>query len=80
MWPFRKPTQAMNNMDHMLAATIAKCEMRRVSPGLFTINGVIWGIGQGGIVSHGGTFAPLSETAMTLLVAHLDTRPEVTRH
>ena len=80
MWPFRKPAKPANNMDHMLAATIAKTDMRRLSPGLFTINGVIWGIGQGGIVSQGGTFAPLSETAMMMLVAHMETRPEVTRH
>lgn len=80
MWPFRKPAKAANNMDHMLAATIAKADMRRLSPGMFTINGVVWGIGQDGIVSQGGTFAPLSDTALSLLIAHLDTRPEVTRH
>lgn len=80
MCPFRKQAKAANNMDHMLAATIARCDMRRLSNGIFTINDVTWRIGSGGIVSEGGTFAPLSETAITLLIAHLETRPEVTRH
>lgn len=80
MWPFSKPAKAANNMDHMLAATISKCDMRRVSPGMFTINGVIWGLASGGIMSQTGTFAPLSEAGLLFLNAHLETRPEVTRH
>lgn len=81
MWQFkRKPTVAANNMDHMLAVTIAKTDIRRVYPGMFTVDGIIWVVVNGGIMSERGTFAPLSETAIMMLVAHLLTRPEVVKH
>ncbi len=77
MWPFKR--RASKN-DRLLAATIAKNDLRRLSPGVFTIDGVVWGIGDGYIMSQNQTRVDLSETAMLMLVAHLQTRPEVTRH
>jgi len=77
MWPFKR--RASKN-DSLLAATMVKNDLRRLSPGVFTIDGVVWGIGDGYIVSQHQTRIDLSETAMLMLVAHLQTRPSVVRH
>lgn len=76
-WPFKRRA---TDSERILAATIAKHDLKRVSPGIFTIDGVVWGIGDGCIVSQNQTRVDLSETAMLMLVAHLQTRPEVVRH